>query len=249
MASAAPIVGTLEEAEPAPGPVRALPLVRRLAAQLGVDLEAVAGTGPGGRITREDVEAASAEEAGDGERIRLSPTRLAIARNLTRSWREIPHVVTYGEADASAAFETRRRIAAEAGSPVPLEALVIHAVVPLLADFPEFNATFEGDHLLLRRHYDIGFAVDTPEGLMVAVLRGADRLDVPALAGEVVRLAAAAKDRTIAPEELRGATFTVSNIGAVGGRYGTPIIPYRTTAILSASSANCRALRALHAQT
>jgi pyruvate dehydrogenase E2 component (dihydrolipoamide acetyltransferase) len=237
---AAPIVGTLEEAEEPAGAPQALPMVRRLAAQLGVDLRALRGTGPGGRITREDVETAAASSGGDVERVGLSPTRLAIARNLARSWQEIPHVTTYGRADADPLLAARERIGRDTGAPVPVDALLIRSVIPLLEAFPEFNATLEGDHLLLRRHYDVGFAVDGPEGLLVAVVRHADGKSVPELAAEVVRLAGAARDRSIRPDELRGATFSVSNIGAVGGGYGTPIIPFGTTAILSVGRADRR---------
>lgn len=233
-AEAAPIVGTLEEADTAPG-VQALPLVRRLAASRGVDLAAVTGTGPGGRITRADVERAVGG-GGAVERVRMSATRIAIARNLARSWREIPHVTTYSAADPAAIFAERARLAA-AGTTIPLESLLISAIVPVLVRHPAFNATLDGDTLLLRKHYDIGFAVDTPQGLMVAVVRGADGMGVPALAAEVMRLAAAARHRTIAHDDMRGATFTVSNIGSVGGGYGTPIIPYGTTAILSVGRA------------
>jgi pyruvate dehydrogenase E2 component (dihydrolipoamide acetyltransferase) len=265
---AAPIVGTLEEADEIvgvypdhkPGPrhnpmdsplagesaaasaadgggsiTPALPLVRRLAATLGVDLSQVRGTGPGGRVTREDVEAVAATSDGV-RRTRMSPTRQAIARNLARSWHEIPHVTTYGEADAAALLAARK----EAG--VPLEALLMERVVPLLREHPEFNAAVDGDDVLYKEVYDLGFAVDTPNGLMVAVVRGADALDTAAIGSEITRLAAAAKDRTITPAEMRGATFTISNIGAVGGRFGTPIIPYGTSAILSIGRADERAV-------
>jgi pyruvate dehydrogenase E2 component (dihydrolipoamide acetyltransferase) len=107
----------------------------------------------------------------------------------------------------------------------------------VLANFREFNASLDGEHVVMRKHYDIGFAVDTPDGLMVAVVRAADTRDVAGLSSEIVRLAAAARARTIAATDLRGATFTLSNIGAVGGGYGTPIIPFGTTAILSVGRA------------
>lgn len=166
----------------------------------------------------------------------MSPTRLAISRNLTRSWQEIPHVTTYGEADAAALLAARK----EAG--VPLEALLVERVVPLLRDHPEFNAAVDGDDVLYKETYDIGFAVDTPNGLMVAVIRGADTMDTDGIGAEITRLAAAAKDRTITATEMRGATFTISNIGAVGGRFGTPIIPYGTSAILSIGRADEQAV-------
>lgn len=239
-APVAPIVGTLEEAmetvgDSGRGGVQALPLVRRLAFELGVDLATVTPTGPGGRVTREDVELAAAG-GGPVERVRLSATRLAIARNLTRSWQEIPHVTTYAAANATGLLAERSRLATDRA--MPLEALLIAGLVPLLREFPEFNASLDGEYVLYRRHYDIGFAVDTPEGLMVAVVREADALSIDEIGAEIVRLAEAARTRRIAPADLRGATFTVSNIGAVGGGYGTPIIPYGTTAILSVGRAD-----------
>lgn len=238
--SPAPIVGTLEE--DARATTLALPAVRKLAAELGVDLSALAGSGPGGRITRGDVEAAVGASGGAPkpvDRRRMSPTRRAIAQNLTRSWREIPHVTTFGTARATRILAQRRSHASE-GESVPLEALLIHAVSPLLREFPEFNAAVEGEAIVLRHHYDVGFAVDAPEGLVVAVVKGADAMDVPHLAAEVRRLSAAARRRTITADEMRGATFTVSNIGAVGGGFGTPIVPYGTSAILSVGRAEQR---------
>ena len=225
--TADPIVGNLEEA---PAGAQALPAVRKLAAELGVDLASVSGSGPGGRITAADVEAAGG--GGGVERVPLTATRKAIADNLMRSWREIPHVTTFGEADAAPLLAARK------ASGQPLEAHLIAAITPLLAEFPDLNATFAGDAVLRRTSYDIGFAVDTPEGLMVAVIRGADSMSVDQLGAEVTRLATAAKHRTASIDELRGQTFTVSNIGAVGGRFGTPIVPHGTSAILSVGRAD-----------
>jgi pyruvate dehydrogenase E2 component (dihydrolipoyllysine-residue acetyltransferase) len=213
----------------------ALPLVRRLATDLGVDLSTVAGTGPGRRVTKEDVEAAARTPGGapapgspsDGERVRLSKLRRTIAENMSRSWREIPHVTTFGEADATALLAARQR------GGLRLDAHFIRAVLPALMAHPEFNASLDGADLLLRRRYDIGIAVDTPEGLMVVVVRGADRRTPAELSREIERLTAAARDRTAKPDEVAGQTFTTSNIGSVGGGHGTPIIPFGTTAILS----------------
>jgi pyruvate dehydrogenase E2 component (dihydrolipoamide acetyltransferase) len=247
-----PIVGSLEEAaEVAPSATpreeggteeraRALPAVRRLARELGVDVEAVTGTGPKGRVTREDVQAAArargagAAEAGSSEeRVRLSRLRRTIAEHMARSWREIPHVTTFGEADASSLLKLRGDLSARRGRGFPLEALFIAAILPALQAHPEFNASLEADELVLKRHYDIGVAVDTSDGLIVPVVRGAADRDLSDLADEVERLADAARTRTARPDELSGATFTVTNIGAVGGGHGTPIIPFGTTAILS----------------
>ncbi len=239
-ASAAPIVGTLDESGEVlarPAVPQALPMVRRLAAELGVDLAGVAGTRPSGRITEADVRAAA---AGDErvERVKLSATRRAIATRMEQAWREIPHVTTFASADAAALLARRRALAETTGAPVPIEALLIGAVLPALREHPEFNASLQGDTLLLRRHYDVGFAVDTPDGLLVAVVRDADTLDDAGRAAAVTRLAAGARERALAAADLSGATFTVSNIGAVGGRFGTPIIPPGTTAILSVGRAD-----------
>lgn len=144
-------------------------------------------------------------------------------------------MTTYGEVDAAPLLAGR----AAAGKP-PLEALLIERIVPLLAQFPAFNAAIDGDEIIEKLHYDIGFAVDTPEGLMVAVVKDAATKSIGDLGDEIGRLATAARDRTARPDELRGQTFTISNIGAVGGRYGTPIVPYGTTAILSVGRADPR---------
>jgi pyruvate dehydrogenase E2 component (dihydrolipoyllysine-residue acetyltransferase) len=249
----APIVGSLQEAQDVRAAdsdstdairerdgARALPLVRKLARELGVDIDSVRGTGPKGRVTREDVETAAragvpgaAQVRGPEERVRLSRLRRTIAEHMARSWRDIPHVTTFGEAEASALLALRRELSDRRGKPLPMESLFIAATVPALKAHQELNASLEGEELVLKLRYDVGMAVDTPDGLIVPVVRGAGNLDLFALADEVERLSQAARTRTVTPEELSGATFTVTNIGAVGGGHGTPIIPYGTTAILS----------------
>jgi pyruvate dehydrogenase E2 component (dihydrolipoamide acetyltransferase) len=250
-AESLPIVGTLAEPDPAgplggsslgAGPPQVLPLVRKLAKDLGVDLSTVRGSGPEGRITRADVEAAagsrvatvgsSAPASGD-ERVRMSRIRRTIAQNMTRSWREIPHVTAFDQANVGPLLAARRDLADGREEPLPLEALFIRAVLPALRIHPEFNATLDGEDLILKKRYDVGFAVDASDGLTVAVVKGAEDLDLWALADEVARLAEAVRARTATIQEVTGATFTVSNIGAMGGGFGTSIIPYGTTAILS----------------
>ena len=237
-AAAAPVVGRLDQAvetmDRHSGRARLLPKLRRLADDLGVDAESIAGSGPGGRVIEADIEAAVAQ-SGPVRRRRMSPTRKAIAQNMARSWREIPHVTTYAAAAAETLLATREDL----GKP-PLEALLVHRIAPLLEEFPLFNASISGDEIIEHLHYDIGFAVDGPEGLVVAVIRGADALSVSDLGDEVGRLALAVRERTATIDELRGQTFTLSNIGAVGGGYGTPIVPYGTTAILSIGRADVR---------
>lgn len=221
-------------ATPSPtGAVKAMPVVRRLATDLGVDLTTVTGTGPGGRITREDVAAgANVASSGTEERVALSKMRRTIAEHMTRSWTEIPHVTTFDDVDVTALL-ARRRARAAAGRPVALEALLMHAVVPSLVAHPEFNATLDGGDLVMLRRYDIGLAVDTPAGLIVPVVGGADRLDLDELSTAITDLSERARARTLDPSELTGGTFTISNIGALGGGHGTPIIPLGTTAIIS----------------
>jgi len=167
------------------------------------------------------------------ERVRLSRLRRTIAQNMARSWREIPHVTAFDQADAARLLAVRRELSERSVGPLPLESLFIRAVLPALRAHPQFNATLDGEDLIVRRRYDIGFAVDTSEGLVAAVVRGADELDLWAWAREISRLAEAARNRSVGVDDLTGATFTISNIGAVGGGFGTPIIPYGTTAILS----------------
>ncbi|MFP3915069.1 MAG: dihydrolipoamide acetyltransferase family protein [Actinomycetota bacterium] len=269
----APIVGTLpagaEELpsrEPLPATdsprVEALPLVRKLARELGVSLDGVTGTGPGGRVTREDVmEAAQGKEAPaprpaavppqpappahtvpagsrpESESRPLSKLRRTIADNMVRSWTTIPHVTTFDEVDATRLLATRSALAHRHDRSIPMEALIIKAVTPVLAAYPEFNATLDEDRLVIHGRHDIGVAVDTPDGLMVAVVRNADRRSLMGLAEEVRRLGEGARDRRLGADELTGQTFTVSNIGALGGGFGTPIVPPGTMAILSVGRA------------
>lgn len=269
--AAAPIVGSLSEeaevlspvghagAEDRTKEVKALPIVRKLAREMGVDLGQVSGSGPEGRVTREDLLAAApsateaaapteestpqegtaspSEDSGEDERRPLSRLRRTIASNMVRSWAEIPHVTTFDEVDATRLVEIRSALSARHEVKLPMEALVIKAVIPALEAFPDFNATLDGDDLIVHGAHHIGIAVDTPDGLLVAVVRDASDLAVLDIASEVRRLGEGARERSLAPDELIGQTFTVSNIGAVGGGQGTPIVPYGTTAILSVGRA------------
>lgn len=257
----APLVGSLtsvaeelpaRDAEPmstSSDRVQALPIVRKLAREHGVDLATLTGTGPMGRITREDVMAAAnggatpapnatpVSASTDSERVRLSMLRRTIAEHMERSWREIPHVTTFDEVDASRLLAARKALAARHGRTIPIEALVIAAVVPVLRSFREFNATLDGDELILHGSMDVGVAVDTDDGLLVPVVRGAESRGLLDLAAAIEDLGARGKARSLSADELAGGTFTVSNIGAVGGTHGTPIIPLGTTAILSVGRA------------
>ena len=248
-AAARPIVGTLSEdavdltpgtSSPPAGAhrVQALPRVRRLAAASGIDLDSVTGTGPGGRVTEVDLRAAATP--GD-ERRPLSRLRRTIAANLSRSWAEIPHVTAFDEVDATRLLDVRAALQARHDVPIPIDALIVAGVVPALKAFPEFNATLDGDDLVVHRRLDIGIAVDGPEGLVVATIHDAASKSLLALADDVRSLGDRGKTRTLTPAELGHQTFTVSNIGAVaGGGHGTPIVPLGTVGILSVGRASDR---------
>lgn len=232
---------------PAGGRVRAMPSIRRLARQHGIDLSTVDGTGKRGHVTRADVEAVLSGSApstpGPAQaerRQRMSMLRATIADRMTRSWQEIPHVFTRIEVDASLFLSTRKALADKLERKVPIEALLIKAVVPALKEFPQFNASVEGDEIVLHGRYDLGVAVDTDDGLIVPVVRGADLLSVEELVDRLTDLVARTMSRKASPEELSGGTFTVNNIGAGGHLMGTSIIPYGTTAILSVGRAEKR---------
>ncbi len=267
--SAAPIVGRISEeavdlgahrVEKALGATKALPLVRKLAKDLGVDLGKLKGSGADGRVTREDVVAAAEATAGgevelpeapglpplpvdrQGERRPMSKLRRTIASNMKKSWNEIPHVTTFDEVPAARLLAARQALELRHSVKIPLEALIIKAVLPALAQFPEFNASIDRDDLVVYSHYDIGVAVDTADGLLVAVVKAADTRTLLETAADIRRLAEASKSRKLSPDEVTGQTFTISNIGAIGGGYGTPIIPPGTTSILSVGRATDRAV-------
>jgi 2-oxoisovalerate dehydrogenase E2 component (dihydrolipoyl transacylase) len=213
---------------------KAMPIVRKLASQRGIDVATVRGTGPEGSVTREDL-----DKAGGSAVTPLSRTRRTIARHMTQSWTTIPHVTVQADIRAEALLEARK---ARDFRPLPIEALVGMAVVPLLQQFPEFNATMTDDGVILHDQIDLGFAVDTPAGLMVAVVREAHSMSTDDLAIGFEQVSDAALTGTITPDEATGQTFTISNIGALGGGHGTPIIPVGTTAILSIGRATEQAV-------
>lgn len=230
----------------APGRPLAAPATRRRARELGVDLARVSGSGPHGRILREDVEGAAGAPAPAppapapraapvaGEVIPLRGVRRSIAETLTRAWQEVPRVIDYREVDATALLSARRalkeRIAARgdaqlarALTPTPL---IVLAAVRALRDHPYVNASIdmEAGEITLHGHVHIGVATASPDGLMVPVLRDADGKGLAQTAREVAALSAAARERRLTPAQLAGATFTVNNYGALGIWLGTPIV-------------------------
>jgi pyruvate dehydrogenase E2 component (dihydrolipoamide acetyltransferase) len=204
--------------------VRATPLVRRLAQELGVDLGTVAGTGPQGRITEQDVRAAgsggaSVEAAGE-RREPIRGVRRQMFEHLTRAHREIPPVTWVEECDFTGVDVQR------------LLPLVLKAAAESLREFPELNARVDDSELVYLERYDLGVAVQTEQGLVVPVVRDCDTRSVDELDAEVKRLAAAAHAGKLAPEELRGGTFTVTSAGKSAGLFTTPLVNHPQVAIL-----------------
>jgi pyruvate dehydrogenase E2 component (dihydrolipoamide acetyltransferase) len=244
--------------EPAAATVEpAGPAVRRLARELGVDLARVRGTGPAGRIVREDVIAAvrqasaapaagrtryesTATERDDWGPIRreqMSRMRKTIAANMARSVTTIPHLTNFDDADVTALEHLRKASAAEyAKGNLKLTALsfVIKAVSLSLKQHPGVNASvdMEKGEIVYKEYVNVGLAVDTPRGLVVPVLRDCDQLSIPQIAQAIADTAEKAKNAQYGIEDLRGGTFTISNLGAVGGAYSTPIINWPEVAIL-----------------
>ena len=209
------------------GRVRATPLVRRMAAELGVELSSVEGTGPQGRVTEDDVRRTAAAEGlslGHGQEGRREPlrgVRRLVAEHMVRAHHEVPPVTWVEECDFGN-LDLKR-----------LVPLALKAVAESLQEFPELNARLEGGEIVYLDRYDIGVAVQTEQGLVVPVVRGCDQAPVDELAQEVERLADAAREGTLTPEELRGSTFTVTSAGKLGGLLTTPIVNHPEVAILS----------------
>jgi pyruvate/2-oxoglutarate dehydrogenase complex dihydrolipoamide acyltransferase (E2) component len=228
---AEPSVSDMSEGQ-SPGPgqkgrVRATPLVRRLAQELGVNLESLEGTGPQGRVTEEDVRGAamsggqSPGQVQEGRREKLRGVRRLVAEHMARAHREVPPVTWVEECDFGN-IDLHRLV------PVALK-----AVAESLREFPELNARIEGDEIVYLDRFDIGVAVQTEQGLVVPVVRGCDTATIDDLANEVERLAEAARAGTLEPGELRDSTFTVTSAGKLGGLLTTPIVNHPEVAILS----------------
>jgi pyruvate dehydrogenase E2 component (dihydrolipoamide acetyltransferase) len=211
-------------AEALPGKVQTTPLVRKIAAELGVDLSSLHGTGPGGRITEQDVRAAAPAREGE-RREPLRGVRREIARHLATAHREVAPVTVVEECDFTDLSQAR-------GDRTYLPYL-LRATVAGLEKVPDLNATLAGDEIVFWERYDLGVAVQTEQGLVVPVLRAADTKSLDELEAEAARLAEGARAGTLTPEEMRGSTFTVSSAGRLGGLLTTPIVNHPEVAILS----------------
>ncbi len=247
----------------------ASPSVRKFAREL-VDLGAVSGSGPKGRITQSDVQAfvkaalsaapswpAGQYQSGTGldllpwpqidfsqfgpiESKPRSRIQKLSGANLARNWVMIPHVTQFDEADITEMEAFRKQMGEElAGQGVKLTplAFLIKACVAALKQFPNFNASLDGDNLVLKQYYHIGFAADTPNGLVVPVLKNADQKSLTQIARETGELAAKARDGKLGAADMQGGSFTISSLGGIGGTAFTPIINAPEVAILGVSKA------------
>ncbi len=258
----AAVMPAVEESddEGAPKP-HASPSVRKFARELGVDLRLVKGSGLNGRIFREDLQAFVKSEmtkpksAGGGldllpwpkvdfekfgavEIKPLSRIRKIAKNNLARNWVMIPHVTQFDEADVTELEAFRKQINeadAKQEIKVTMLAFVLKALVAALTEFPEFNSSLDGDNLILKKYFNFGFAADTPDGLIVPVLRDLDKKGVLQIARETAELAAAARARKLRPTDIQGGCFTVSSLGGIGGTSFTPIINAPEVAVLGVS--------------
>ncbi len=238
------VVGELPEAEePSRERVLATPAVRVLAREKGVALEGIPGTGPRGSVTREDVLAvvgrggAAADEFGPVERVPFRGLRRTIARNLLRAHQMSVCVTGMEEVDVTELWQLRMRENEEvgkAGLHLTFFPFIIKAVQHALAEHPLLNASVddETDEIILKKYCNMGFAVDTPDGLIVPVIREVEKKSVIMLAKELQDLSERARNRTIALPEMKGSSFTITNFGQFGGGFATPIINYPDVAIL-----------------
>jgi pyruvate dehydrogenase E2 component (dihydrolipoamide acetyltransferase) len=279
--SAAPVAAPPVAAVPAPSPVAATnghaagnglvvhasPAIRRFARELGVTLGAVKGSGPNGRITRDDVQGfvkttltngapaatngagatvgsgltllpwpkVDFEKFGPVERVPLTRIQKLSGPNLARNWVMIPHVTQNEDADVTDLEAFRVQLNGEQKDvKVTMLALLIKASVAALKKFPAVNSSLDGDNLVLKQYYNIGFAADTPNGLIVPVVRDADKKGVLDIARDLGDLSKKARDGKLGMSDMTGATFTISSLGGIGGTYFTPIINAPEVAILGA---------------
>ena len=261
-----PVVFDADAVLPAKVPY-ATPAVRLFARELGVDLEHVTGSGRDGRIVREDVQSfvksalaggtSSAAPASGGSGLSLLPwpkvdfskfgeveseplsrIKKISGANLARNWAMIPHVTQFEQADITEMEAFRKNLGAE-NKDLKITPLVfqIKAVVAALKAFPQFNASLDGDNLVLKKYFHIGIAVDTPDGLVVPVLRNCDQKGLLELASELGEISKKARDRKLGPADMSGGCFSISSLGGIGGTSFTPIINAPEVAILGVSKA------------
>ncbi len=253
------VAGT-EHRDPAP----AAPHVRRLAREIGVDIHSVPGSGPGGRISEEDVKlcaknalaAAVAAQTprgsfaepelpdfskwGKTERVSMRGVRRKTAQHLRQAWNTIPHVTQQDRADITELEQLRAKFAPraeEAGGKMTVTAIALKVCASALKVFPQFNASIDmaKEEIIYKQYISIGVAVDTDRGLLVPVIRDVDKKNIVELAAEMTQLSKKARERKLTPEEMEGGTFTITNLGGIGGTGFSPIVNHPEVAILGLS--------------
>jgi pyruvate dehydrogenase E2 component (dihydrolipoyllysine-residue acetyltransferase) len=247
------------------GPVPAAPHVRRLARELGIDIHNVPGNGPGGRISENDVKlyaksmiTAAASGAGPSathlkqpalpdfgkwgkiERVSMRGVRRKTAEHMWEAWSAIPHVTQQDKADITELEQLRTKFgpkAAEAGGKMTVTAIALKVCASALKIFPQFNASIdmEKEEIVYKQFINIGVAVDTDRGLLVPVLRDVDKKNIVELAAELTGLSKKARDKKLSPADMEGGTFTITNLGGIGGTGFSPIVNYPEVAILGLS--------------
>lgn len=259
-AAPAPAAAPAEVPQPTAGLVLATPSVRKLAREKGVDLTQVKGTGKNGRITKEDVlnftpgaapaapaapavgQAASAPAAVQGqggleERVAFKGVRRVIAQAMSKSVYTAPHVTIMDEVDVTALVQLRKRakpLAEQRGVKLTYLPFIVKALVAAVREYPILNAMLdeENNEIVYKKYYNIGIATDTDNGLIVPVVFDADRKNIYTIAAEINDLAARGREGKLAPNEMRGSTISISNIGSAGGMFFTPVINFPEVAIL-----------------
>jgi pyruvate dehydrogenase E2 component (dihydrolipoamide acetyltransferase) len=253
------VAGT-EHRAPAP----AAPHVRRLSRELGVDIHEVKGSGPGGRISEDDVKAyaksllatkaAQSAQAGHFvqpslpdfskfgkvERVSMRGVRRKTAQHLWEAWTSIPHVTQQDKADITELEQLRARFAPkaeEAGGKMTVTAIALKVCASALKVFPQFNASIDmaNEEIVYKQYINVGVAVDTDRGLLVPVIREVDKKNIVELAAELTQISRKAKDKKLTPAEMEGGTFTITNLGGIGGTGFSPIVNYPEVAILGLS--------------
>jgi|UniRef100_A0A7C3DI73 pyruvate dehydrogenase E2 component (dihydrolipoamide acetyltransferase) len=242
--------------------IPAAPSVRRLAREMGINLLEVVGSGPAYRISENDLKRFAAGEApavpapqppsapapalpdfskfGPVRREAMSGVRRATVRSMAQAWSTIPMVTQFDKADITEIEALRKRMAPRAeqrGAKVTMTAILLKIAAAALKQFPKFNASIDtaANEVIYKDYIHIGVAVDTPTGLLVPVVRDVDKKGVIALAKELGEIAAKARERKLTPEEMQGATFTISNLGGIGGTGFTPIVNWPEVAIMGVS--------------
>ena len=244
-------------------PVPAAPHIRRLARELGIDIHGVKGSGPGGRISEDDVKSysksllTSATAAPRGtqfaqpelpdftkwgkiERVSIRGVRRKTAEHLWQAWTTIPHVTQQDHADITELEQLRAKFAPkaqEAGGKMTVTAIALKVCASALKIFPQFNASIDmaKEEIVYKQYINIGVAVDTDRGLLVPVIRDVDKKNIVELATELTQLSVKAREKKLTPEEMQGGTFTITNLGGIGGTGFSPIVNHPEVAILGLS--------------